>query len=373
MANIIDYLKWRGDISFKKNSFNEVDSLILSQLAYMDIISFYKGITINKAINDYLNKYSEEEIIRKYPFTKNFYSFLKNLQTSSRFSNIRIIDYVNKVEERLEKQFSAMIFKLNFNTILIVFRGTDSSIVGWKEDLNMTYMSSIPSQKEALDLVNKKSHFYRNIYLMGHSKGGNLATFAGVRAKKSIQKRIKKIYNFDGPGFNLDFIDSLSYQKMLPKIESFVPKTSIVGMLLFHKCTHKVIKSSEEIIYQHNPLSWEVLNNHFILLDKIDDTSEKISLTLVSWLDKITPKEREIFASSVYKILNENNIKTINDLANLKMRNIVSILKTFTKLDKDSKEKVLVILKTLIYEANKSFGKKTIFSNIKSIAKKRIN
>lgn len=370
MANIIDYLKWRGDISFKENKFNEVDNLILSELSYMDIPKYSKNITINKAIDNFLNTFSEKEINKKFPLNRNPIPFFKALKESNRFCNLKIINYQKITSEIEEQQFCAMTFKLNFNTVYIAYRGTDASLVGWKEDLNMSF-KNVPSQLQALKYLSNTKIWYRNIILGGHSKGGNLAVFAGV-SKRSFKNRIKAIYNNDGPGFLKDFVDNPLYQDMIPKINFLIPETSIVGMILFHKASYKVIKSDTRLIWQHDPLSWQVDNTGFITLESVDKTSENINNIISNWLSNLNAIQREQFVNNLYKILKTNNINTIEELAKLKITKIPSLLKTFYKLDKESQKNIMLVLETLISEAKKIYNYRDIFNPLKMFSIKKM-
>ena len=374
MANIVDYLKWRGDISFKVSPFNEVDNLILSEFAYIEISkkNTSKKITIEEAITKYLKKYDKKELAKKFALSKNPTEFLKTLANSKRFKNLTITNYVNKISKKEEKQFSAMVIHINDNTIYVAFKGTDETFIGWKEDLNMSFMDEIPSQLEAVNYVNQVVSFKnRHIYLGGHSKGGNLAVYAGVKCKKKIQKRIKGIYNNDGPGFAENFLTLPNYEKMLPKINTILPQSSIIGMLLSHKENYKVIQSDSLGIWQHDTLTWQVEPTSFVTLKEIDETSNKIQKIITEWLAQVGKKEREIFSSTLYTILSTNKINTIEELTRLKLRSIPRLLRTVTKLDEETKKIMIESIKGLMKEANKNFDKKTIFYGLKSLTKKR--
>lgn len=373
MANIVDYLKWRGDITLKQNPFNEVDNLILSELSYIEISkkNAKKPITIKKAIHFYLEKYSEEEIVKKFAFSQNPLSFFECLANSKRFGNLKILNYVNKVSKKEEKQFSAMMIKLNVTSLYVAFKGTDETLVGWKEDFNMGFMEEIPSQKEAVNYVNHRISFqYRHIILGGHSKGGNLAVYSGVKCKKSIQKRIKKIYTNDGPGFTESFTQNPIYSSNLSKIVALEPVTSIIGMLLTQKNEYKVVQSDSKGLWQHDPLTWQVEGTSFLTLDEVDETSNKIKNTITNWLSLLDNEKRKIFINTLFQVLEKNEIYTIDDLVRLKLKTVSGLLKTFTKLDEDTRKIMIETLKVLMKEANKYFDRKTIWHSFKAFNKK---
>lgn len=374
MMNITDYLKWRGDLTFKESPLNEVDNLILSELAYIEISKkdAEKKITIKETINKLLKKYDEKQMAKKFALSKNPYSFLEALANSKRFGNLYITNYVNKVSKKEEKQFSAMVIHINFHTIYISFKGTDETLIGWKEDLNMGFMNEIPSQLEAVHYVNKVVSFKdRHIYLGGHSKGGNLAVYAGVKCKKRIQKRIQLIFNNDGPGFTEDFVNKEDYLNTLPKIKTYLPETSIIGMLLTQKSEYQVIKSDSIGIWQHDTLTWQVEGTKFVTLKEVDETSSKLRTTITSWLEKVDKKEREVFINTLYQVLEKSHIETIEELTKLKLRTIPNLLRNFTKLEEETRKIMIATLKELMKEANKNFDRKTILHGLRTINKKR--
>ncbi len=375
MANITDYLKWRGDLSFKICPFNEVDNLILAELSYIDIdkkLSRFP-MTIKEAITAYLKKYDEKQIQSQFALSKNPIPFFKELQASKRFGNLLITNYVNKISKKEEKQFSAMVIHLNWNTIYVAFKGTDNTLVGWKEDLNMSFLPKIPAQQEAVDYLNNigtwKTH---HIFLGGHSKGGNLAIYAAVNCKKKWQKRIKKIYNNDGPGFQEEFINQENYQNILPKITTILPETSIIGMLLTQKGEYKVIKSNSIGIWQHDALTWQVEKKEFLSLKEVDETSNKIKKMVTDWLQDVDKKKREVFINTLFTILVNNKMNTVEDISKLKLRKIPGLVKEITRLDEETRKIVAEALKELMREAGKNFDRKTILHSIKVINKKNL-
>lgn len=367
MANIEDYLNWRGDISFKTSPFNEVDNLVLAELAYIEIKDeFFKGMTIKDAVTCFFNKYTESEISAKFALSKNPVSFFKKLANSKRFGNLKIINHGTQFSEMEESQFGAFIIEIDYFTIYISFRGTDDSLMGWKEDFNMSFMESIPSQKYAANYVNKNVFLrHKTIYMGGHSKGGNLAVYAATNAKKSIKIRLKKIYNNDGPGFNEDFIKNPEYLKLLPKIETIVPETSIIGMLLEHKEEYKITKSDGVGLWQHDALSWQVENDHFITTNTIDETSSKINIIISDWLKSISKEERALFINTIYEILVKSDIKMVNDLAKLKIYKIPLLIKNFSKIDVKTRNMIIKFLKELVNITKKNFFDKSLLKTIK--------
>lgn len=372
MGNITDYIKWRGDLNLKQDHFNEVDNLVLSELSYFNYKKFInnKKILVKELIAEYLKNNNKKAIEEELPLFQDPIPFLISLKDSLRYGDLKVFNYVNILSKKEDKQFSAISIELNYNTVYVAFKGTDSTLLGWKEDFNLSFMNEIPSQKEATKYVNEIPSKYKYIILGGHSKGGNLAVYAAVTCKKKIKKRIVKVYNNDGPGFLEDFINSKEYAFMEPKIITTVPEISIIGMLLTRKGDYKVVKSEGEGIWQHDALNWQVENNHFITIKEVDETSTKIKKMMQEWLTNIDKKDREIFTNTLFKILEQSKIETVNDLQNLSLRKISIIIKNLSKVSEENRALLIELLKELVNDAKKNFDKKVILKGLKTLGKK---
>lgn len=266
MQTIFDYLEWRGDLSFARDRFNEVDNLILSVLAYSEFDGIVDpqesgrdSISLLKAAEQFGAKMDRPSSVDHNRFFKQIPNFLSKAAQTTRFGEIQLSSYENQVNFEQSKQFSAVVFSLNSEQHFIAFRGTDDTLIGWQEDLLMSFMEEVPAQKQAVIYMNRIfSNLAGNFYLGGHSKGGNVAVYAATHATETNQKRITGIYNNDGPGFRANILKNEGYQNILNKISTIIPKSSIVGMLLEHKGEYKVVGSSEPGIMQHNPFTWEL-------------------------------------------------------------------------------------------------------------------
>ena len=252
MSNILDYLDWRGDICITASPFNKVDNLLLSELSYVNFDGILPGIeediwmTVKEAEQIFFSKYNKKEIYEERSFMAKAPLVLEKMAKAKRFQDMKLSCYVNQIDEEEEKQFSALVAECQDNTYFVAFRGTDDTLVGWKEDFNMSYILAVPSQLEAVSYLEKVAEKVRGkLRLGGHSKGGNLAVYAAVQCKEEIQERIIEIYNNDGPGFSKEMLISEPYNRVRERIWTIVPQTSVVGMLLEHEEEYLVTKSSQ--------------------------------------------------------------------------------------------------------------------------------
>ena len=258
---------------------------------------------------------------------------------SKRFGKLYIIEYVNNVDEDEEKQFSAVTILLPDNTMYVAYRGTDNTLVGWKEDFNMCFSSNVPSQLAATQYLEKVSKLNkRKIRVGGHSKGGNLAIYAAVFANDSVKNRIINVYNNDGPGMSSDIIEKQEYKDMVNKIYTYVPQSSIIGRLLYHEEKYKVIESTQTGIMQHDLYSWQLEGKKFTYLEELTKESKVADKVIKGWLNGISPERRQEFVDILYQILITTNAQTLKEFSNNWLKNASICLKAYTTSNEEDKK-----------------------------------
>lgn len=348
VANICDYIKWRGDITLEESEFNEIDNLVLSRLSYFpfdELIEKNEEATIEELSNRFINvDKSTMKIL--WPDDNELFPLLGQ---SKRFKDMIVTRYINKINPEQEQQFSATTVLLPDDTIFVSYRGTDSTIIGWKEDFNMCFKSHITSQKEAVQYLNESAEKYpRKIRIGGHSKGGNLAVYAGLFTCKEIQDRIINIYNNDGPGFDDEITQTEEYKKMIPKVHTYIPQSSVIGRLLNHEEKYTVVHSTQKGIMQHDLYSWEVEGKEFVCLENVTNGSEMFDKTLKEWLKNIDPAKREVVIDAVFDILRTTEAEYFSELKKNWIVNAKLMLGKYKDLDEESKAIIAEILKKLM-------------------------
>lgn len=361
MAGLLDYLDWRGDITFEHADFNEVDSLILAWLSYVALdgivpeeCSEEDSITVEDAWKQFAKTHNVDKILREtVSFTKSSILMLQKLAESPRFKELRLTGFVNRIDYKRETQFCAMTVLMQKNRYAVVFRGTDEHLISWKEDFNMSFLPVIPAQNMALSYLEGVIDRIRGkLYVCGHSKGGNLAVYAGVRASYRARRKILDIYNHDGPGFyDINGLGD-AFEEMLPKIHSFVPETAVVGMLLEKVGEHKVVKSNNRGLLQHDAMSWEVLGARFVTVEHISDTSRMVNEIIKNWLKDTSNEERAAFVDTLYKVLDASQARNLEDLNAEKGRIANVVLKEISGLSKETKTMLGKTLSALFKEGN---------------------
>ncbi len=374
MQNLFDYLEWRGDLSFTRDSFNEIDNLIFSVLAYLKfdgIVPEETGVNpvpLFKAARQF-----NEKKYRPYkdPFFKLTPALLSKAAQSERYRNIKLSGYVNQYDYENSKQFSAVVFSISNDLHFIAFRGTDYSIIGWKEDFLMSFMDQSPSQNQAVvytkGIIDNLSG---NFYLGGHSKGGNLAVYAATQADEKTKERVTRVYNNDGPGLHARITQSEGYRKALHKIITFVPKSSIIGMLPEHGEEYKIVGSRAASIMQHNAFTWEVKGTNFVYEKGLTKYSLNINAAVKAWLNQISIEEKAQFVDALFNIIQATGARTIDDLSKEKLAMAASMIKTYKNMDDLAKSNLKKTIE-IFFKESRTAIKDSISADLNSLFSKK--
>lgn len=340
MYDMFDYLEWRGDLSFKKIGPNPVDMLIFSTLSYINFDGIVsddpnKIMPLREAGGLFLALPDKEKKVR----VKKDIELLEAAINTERFANVGVSFYRNVFTPEEEKQFAAMTYYPGDGTAVLTFRGTDRTLIGWKEDFNMTFQDTIPAQREALKYLEEYAvNRLESIRMSGHSKGGNIAVFAAAKADKEIQKRIIEIHNQDGPGFPESMMNDFGYLSIVPKIYSYVPESSIVGILLEHMEPHTIIKSKKIGPLQHDPYSWEVMRDDFIHKEHMSGGTRFVDQATKAWLAGMTPDERSELSEVIFDLMTSGGAVRTEELMHPKQ--IVNYVKALVN---DETKRVMII------------------------------
>ena len=345
MGNIIDYLDWRGDIPFDVDPFNEVDNLILSELAYIDFggivtDSFDQKVSIGEACEKFFSMHTDEEIMDSVMNIKVTPYIMPHMVDSARYKDLKLYGYVDEISNEDQIQFSVVTFDLPDDSVYVAFRGTDNSLIGWKEDFNMSFLYETPGQKSAAVYLSR--HFAdetRLIRVGGHSKGGNFAVFASAFCEKKVQDKIIAVYSNDGPGFRQEVLKAPGYKKILPRVISTLPKQSIVGVLLgSNDLHHRFVQSANKGLMQHDGLSWQVLRNHFVFAEGQGDDSLVMEESWKLWLEGLDGEQRKRFTDLLFDSMMASGANTTDEIVKNGLKVLGEGIKTIKSATPEDKK-----------------------------------
>ena len=331
MGKILDYVRWRGDLTLDREPFNSLDAGLFAAFAYLPFDPSVKGHTLEAATKRLIQK---KTLIH----SDKLEAELVNL--SNRYKNMHFLDWSHLSQKKPPVQFTAMTIEPDSETILVAYRGTDGSMVGLNEDVDMSYQPEIFGQSVAADYLDKMAQAYpdKKIYTVGHSKGGNFAAYALYAASPSLQDRVIKAYSFDGPGFMKEMYNQIEFQRVIPKMMTYVPEGSIFGMMLDHPERVIVVKSRmKHLMKQHNPLHWEVARNSFVMAPGLSNASRIIRSTFISWNTKIPREKREAFWLAFFTALESQKITEASQLTTNKIRGAIQFSHAYLALDPDAR------------------------------------
>ena len=351
MPNINDYLKWRGDLSFEASPLNEIDNMILSRFSYLPFnkIEMNNGETIDNIVKK-LKPFNVEDFN-----IKGDKPLVDNLCNCTRFKDLKVTDYVENTDLQLEEQFAAITIHLNDEEMYISFCGTDNSIVGWKEDFNLSFMQNIPAQLAGVKYLKAISKKYdKKMYIGGHSKGGNVAVYSAVFAGPTVQDKIITVTNHDGPGFDETIIERKEYKRILDKLYTYIPQSSVIGRLLEHEEKYKVVKSIEKGIMQHDIYSWQVLGTKIVQMKEVTNGSQLIDKTIKTWLKETSPEQRKNVIDILYNVIESTNVLTMREISATKMKSVAKMYKSYRNLDEKDKKMVNEVFSCLGTAAKQS-------------------
>ncbi len=265
-----------------------------------------------------------------------------------RFRNLELNYYVNVVEERWETQFSAVTFTLGDGSRYVAYRGTDETIVGWKEDFNMAFLTPVPGQAISVEYLNRVAgRFGGPLYVGGHSKGGNLAVYSAMNCKPDIQDRILKIYSMDGPGFRPEVLRECDYGKIADRVVKILPNSSLVGMIFESGMYFQVVKSKTFGLLQHDPYTWLVTGNHLVRADRLYERRQQMDNNLNQWILSLNEQQLRTFVDTLYQVITASQADNLIDFTAEWKKSMNGVIAALKEVDEETVEALKEIVGSL--------------------------
>ena len=390
MGNIIDYAR-EEQRSFEELPFNEVDALILAQLAYEDIprlvpalddernmYGTFRGRMHHFPMDRHNLRQSAKALLRA-PFSAitlkqmdevlhggadsacqhqvhavNFtdpaimHSFVRTVAANPRFSGLRVGAFAERFDTDEQTQTAALTFLLPDGTLVLSFRGTDDSLVGWKEDFNMAFQYPVPAQRMAADYICAVAKLWPgDMILTGHSKGGNSAVYAAMNAPAKIRKRITAVYSLDGPGFPEHVVTSEPYLSTVSKVHKIVPDSSIIGMVLETPEPCVVVKADCEGLMQHFAFAWQIDGDAFVRVDDIAPSSHEFNSSFNRWMTSLSREEREHAVDALFQVIHASGATTFSGLIASMPLSLPSMIGAIVGLTPDERKHLMEAMRML--------------------------
>ena len=341
MGNIMDYISWRGDLTFEKSKFNEVDNLILACFSYVNLdgipaVAEQKGIELKNLAEEFMKLHTIKELEADKSFIRLAPFMMLEMAETNRFGNSVIRNYVNEIVTEAEQQFAAVEIVLEDGTSYVSFRGTDDTIIGWKEDFNLS-TGVVPAQERAVEYVRRVSENTSGMLRVGgHSKGGNLAIYGAVMCKEAHEK-ILEVYSNDGPGFSKEFQELPETEVMMDKIIRIIPEYSIIGTLLEHEKAPVIVASSSKGLLQHDGFSWEVQGPALVRRDSLSRTALRFIAILHKWIDGMDMEQKKVLIEDLFATLQASGYENLSEVQSGGLKSLAAMVKRVEKFAPESR------------------------------------
>ena len=346
MKNMLDYIKEFGHVSFEERAFSEIDALVLTELEYLPLEKVVPSdengenfVTV-KEIAEYMQEH-KQELFDENPMmiTQERHEVSQVIAEAPRFQSLKFFGVVSVWDKDTTKQFAAITVEVEPSVRLVVFRGTDDTLIGWKEDFLMTYSPLVAGQTDAKEYLAKQASLWDgDLMISGHSKGGNLAIYAAATQVEDVQLRIVDIFCFDSPGLYRSVLETKGYQNIVPLAMRYIPQDSLVGLMLESEVPYVIVKSNATGAMQHSAMTWEIEDGQFIKMEKLTKNSQLNDQTFKKWTESVSDEELELFWNVFFELLFSVGIDTVNDLYGQFMHYVQEFLKAAGDMDEEKRE-----------------------------------
>lgn len=347
MGNYITYLRFRGDLNFKNSPFNDIDAMLLSQIAGLEFLDL---LDAPATLKEYSLIYREKKFKDRKLGSANIKEQILILMGDSvRFGDIVVNDYVTDINEEESKTFYGVTYKLARNRLFVAFRGTDGSLLSWKENFHTLYNFPTPGQTSAKAYLDKVlARPFAKVIVGGHSKGGNLAVYAAMFSTNKFKKKIETVYSFDGPGYMVDITTFPEYDMIKDKIVSYIPSSCVVGRLMNPPYKQIPVKSDAKGMFQHSMATWGVSGFELVSQKAVDVSIKNTSEKLNNWIYKIPKDEMGRLVDELFAVFYNNGILHADQLVKLDAKTIFKMIRSATRLSPENREFLVIIFKEIM-------------------------
>lgn len=351
IQTVIDYLRENGERSFREKPMTEVECLAFSLLSYLKFDGMVPGVKERKkavTLESLAERPDFENLYADTWFEKEYRALIEGMLAGKRYRNIKLNYYVNVLEKESEIQFSAITLRLDDGTVFLSFRGTDESIVGWKEDFNMAFLTPVAGQEKGVKYVNMvASRLRKPFYIGGHSKGGNLAVYSAMNCKPEVQDRIVQVFSMDGPGFRPEIMDRGNYGKIKDRVVKILPHSSLVGMLFESDMHFEVVESKTFGLVQHDAFTWVVEGEHLKRVQDIYKIRKKMDNTLNTWILSLNEEQLRTFVDTLYEVISASEVDDLMEFTADWKQNMNKVITALKEVDEETSRILKTVIKAL--------------------------
>ncbi len=358
-GTILDYLIEYGDVPFSEMRFTEVDAAILCKLSYFRFDGLVPDIDLDMpsvSLANILLMENGDDIFEKGRYEDTSRQMVSLMLKGRRFADLRLACFSKCTDKESQTQFAAITFMTGPRRMYVVFRGTDNTLIGLKEDFNLLYTDHAKCHDYAVDYLTRVSKKFRHkMYVGGHSKGGHLAVYACMHMPPDIQERIHRIYSLDGLGLRPKLMQDGKFKAIESKLFKLLPQSSLIGMMLEDDDHYEVVRSSAFSLFQHNVYTWQVDGKKFIREKKLARNAVFIEHTFNGWVESQDDYNRKLFIDGIYSLIDACEAESFGELIGDGGKRFGVILEGIKELDDASREQLATVFKAFVVVAKYYF------------------
>lgn len=280
------------------------------------------------------------------------------LAASPRFRELELHEYAATFDVDAQTQFAALTFSRGKDFSYVGFRGTDTTITGWRENFNMACNAEVPAQRAALAYLEAVARRTKGRLIVGgHSKGANLAAYAALKASDGVQERIARVYLHDGPGFKEGAVSDEEWARLAGRIHRTVPQESVVGMLMECPVPAHVVRATSHGFDQHSPFTWEIEGADFVYADKLADSSQLFDTVMTEWLSQYSDEEAAAIVDALFKAVEASGTTNASAIFFSGLKIVPLITRAAQNIDEGSRAVLTAALGSLAEITARNAGK----------------
>ena len=367
MPNLNGYIKKFGSVPFSEKPFTDADNVALCYIYYMPFEQVVSAnfddepVPYDEAAKALFKARGSKHKPVGLILMKNISVQMMAMSRQPRFAEMKMVACTDNFGKEPAVQFNAATFLLPSGEVVVVFRGTDDSLAGWKEDFDILLEDDIPSHELATEYLEQvAAKFDGDLIVCGHSKGGYVAQYSALHASEQVRNRIKYLYNNDGPGLaDYGYLDSEAYQQLLPKYRHFIPQSSFIGMMLSHDDDYTVVKSVRQVgMMEHDLSTWQFKNGELKTARGLTNKGKVTDLVFHDVVSNLDGKQSAAFAKALNSIIEGVDQEGLMDVAKNLPASIKGGKAAYDALDDETKNALKEISEGV---------KKSVRSSVKTV------
>ena len=360
---LMDYVRAQKRVPRAVEPYNEVDMLAFASLPYLelgDIVSDLcagEDLSMHEVAALYRQKMEGNPNPPGLFIPRDFIDILIEMEDAPRYEDLRVFGFRYEWSLEHEEQFASIGLETPDGEIILAFAGTDDTLLGWKEDLNLAVNGHIAGQETAIRFVNDVLHARDGMFTVcGFSKGGHLAVYAPAMC--DAPERLQCVYDFDGPGFRDDFLASDRFAAIKDRCLLIAPRYSAVSRMLNNIPNYVVTRGTRRGLYQHYSNRWIIEGNRFLREPDFAEGAKQFHDEFMEMLHDTTEEDRGMTMDVVFRIAKESGVNSLTEVWKGRRQYVPAMLGAVRRLPKEQRAVAFSIVSRTLRMIARYYGVK---------------